>query len=205
MVSHLSGMLDGIGLQRSFAKPLQLQQFKVRSQLPIFLHNTLRESISIASPFTTRPFVSRGDYAASDVRQVTDDVLRDVTMVFVFARLGRSAHSMSSSHQLTIVLLTVQGSCFTARQVSRARPQVAQAMRRTDQAAEAAKRPVKAAQQTGLLQGLAAAQGRLNDSNVSWTTFLGLALLAGVTFGSVIQVSHNNPNLPVRLSHNMHA
>lgn len=77
------------------------------------------------------------------------------------------------------------------------RPVVTNAQGRGQQAANAAKKPVKAAQQTSLFQGLAQAQGQLNDSNVSWTTFLGLALLAGVTFGSVIQVSHNNPNLPV--------
>ena len=74
---------------------------------------------------------------------------------------------------------------------------VTNAQGRGQQAANAAKKPVKAAQQTSIFQGLAQAQGQLNDSNVSWTTFLGLALLAGVTFGSVIQVSHNNPNLPV--------
>ncbi len=72
-------------------------------------------------------------------------------------------------------------------------------MGRGEQAARAAKKPVKAAEQTSLFQGLAAAQGQLNDSSVSWTKFLGLALLAGVTFGSLIQVSHNNPNLPVGL------
>ena len=90
-----------------------------------------------------------------------------------------------------------QGQHCRSRQSPQLRPQVTRAQGRGDQAAQAAKKPVKAAQQTGLFQGLAAAQGRLNDSNVSWTTFLGLGLLAGVTFGSVIQISHNNPNLPV--------
>ena len=75
---------------------------------------------------------------------------------------------------------------------------VTQAQGRGEQAARAAKKPVKAVQQTSLFQGLADAQANLNDSNVSWTTFFGLSLLAGVTFASVIQVSHNNPNLPVR-------
>jgi len=77
------------------------------------------------------------------------------------------------------------------------KPSGVRAQGRGEQAARAAKKPVKAVEQTSLFQGLAEAQGQLNASNVSWTTFLGLALLAGVTFGSFIQVSHNNPNLPV--------
>ncbi|KAL3147371.1 hypothetical protein ABBQ32_002851 [Trebouxia sp. C0010 RCD-2024] len=79
----------------------------------------------------------------------------------------------------------------------KSKPAVTRAQGRGQQAANAAKKPVKAAQQTSLFQGLAEAQSQLNDSNVSWKTFLGLSLLAGVTFGSFIQVSHNNPNLPV--------
>lgn len=77
------------------------------------------------------------------------------------------------------------------------KPVVTSAQGRGQQAANAAKKPVKAAQQTSLFQGLAQAQGQLNDSDVSWNTFLGVCLVAGVTFGSFIQVTHNNPNLPV--------
>jgi len=80
------------------------------------------------------------------------------------------------------------------------KPSVVRAQGRGEQAARASKKPVKAVEQTSLFQGLAEAQGQLNASNMSWTTFLGLALLAGVTFGSFIQVSHNNPNLPVSAS-----
>ena len=74
------------------------------------------------------------------------------------------------------------------------------AQKRSQQAAQAAQRPVNSVQQSGLFQDLAAAQGRLNDSDVSWKAFLGWALFAGVTFGSFIQVMHNNPNLPVRIT-----
>lgn len=73
-----------------------------------------------------------------------------------------------------------------------------QAQRPSKKAANLAKKPAKAVKQTSLFQGLAAAQGRLNDSEVSWAAFLGWGLFAGVTFGSFIQVAHNNPNLPVR-------
>ncbi|DBB05397.1 hypothetical protein WJX82_006207 [Trebouxia sp. C0006] len=96
-------------------------------------------------------------------------------------------------------LRTQQLQCFKHRAYSAqlSKPSVVRAQGRGEQAARAAKKPVKAVEQTSLFQGLAEAQGQLNASNVSWTTFLGLALLAGVTFGSFIQVSHNNPNLPV--------
>ena len=111
-------------------------------------------------------------------------------------RQGRFDHQFAARVKC-VACPAAQGQLCRPRQSAHFRPQVTRAQGRGDQAAQAAKKPVKAAQQTGLFQGLAAAQGRLNDSNVSWTTFLGLGLLAGVTFGSVIQISHNNPNLPV--------
>lgn len=93
--------------------------------------------------------------------------------------------------------------CFQHKLCTRQSPRLSlvstRAQGRGEQAARAAKKPLKAAEQTSLFQGLANAQGSLNDSNVSWTTFLGLSLLAGVTFASFIQVSHNNPNLPVSI------
>ena len=77
------------------------------------------------------------------------------------------------------------------------RHRLVQAQQRSQKAANVAKKPVKAVKQTSLFQGLADAQGRLNGSEVSWAAFLGWGLVAGVTFGSFIQISHNNPNLPV--------
>jgi len=53
-------------------------------------------------------------------------------------------------------------------------------------------------QQTGIWQRLATAQQNLNQRDqVSWSKVLGVSLFTGVTFGTFVQVSHNNGFLPM--------
>lgn len=66
-----------------------------------------------------------------------------------------------------------------------------------ERAVDSAKDAAQNLKKTGIIADLLEAQGLLERSGVSMTKVVGICLFAGLTFGTVFQVTHNNGYLPV--------